>query len=415
MNLKKLLAISLLFNLFTFSALLYSHSRAPAPVPAAGEALAGTRSAAPTQQKVPFTRTVVQEFDWRMVESEDYRQYIENLRAIGCPEETIQDIIIADVNKLFDMRRLELLPSEADDFQFWKTGASLFASPNSEGLHAEMQQLREMAEEKQGFIKELLGVDVPGHQPLTPATLDFQERILAFLPPEQRRQIADIEQKYAALRMAELSQTGPPGSNAARLQQLDREKELALAAVLEPAQFDEYLLRTSPLADTLRMQLHGFEPTPEEFRAIFKARKTFEDEFGSLHGIASSPHPVEKRAHAQLSMEEELEQLLGRQRYMEMHRQQDWGYRGALEVAQQNGLPNEIAKEVYNIKITAEEQSRFLQVDTSLTPAERQAALVQMQQQVEEELAVTLGRDAYGAYRSQPGAAWIFHLNPRSR
>src|SRR4051794_1792422 len=34
-----------------------------------------------------------QSFDWRMVESEDYKKYIANLRAIGCPEETIRDII----------------------------------------------------------------------------------------------------------------------------------------------------------------------------------------------------------------------------------------------------------------------------------------------------------------------------------
>src|SRR5438128_12417542 len=43
-------------------------------------------------------------FDWRMVESEDYKKYIANLRSIGCPEETIRDIIVADVAKLFDSR-----------------------------------------------------------------------------------------------------------------------------------------------------------------------------------------------------------------------------------------------------------------------------------------------------------------------
>ena len=34
-------------------------------------------------------------FDWRMVESEDYKKYIANLCAVGCPEKTIRDIIIA--------------------------------------------------------------------------------------------------------------------------------------------------------------------------------------------------------------------------------------------------------------------------------------------------------------------------------
>lgn len=52
---------------------------------------------------------MVERLDWRSVESEDYRHYIANLRAIGCPEETIADIIRADVNKLFQSRRKALL------------------------------------------------------------------------------------------------------------------------------------------------------------------------------------------------------------------------------------------------------------------------------------------------------------------
>ena len=37
---------------------------------------------------------------WESVEAADYREYIKNFRNIDCPEETIHDIILADVNKL---------------------------------------------------------------------------------------------------------------------------------------------------------------------------------------------------------------------------------------------------------------------------------------------------------------------------
>src|SRR5690349_3100498 len=40
-------------------------------------------------------------FAWQEVESDDYPTYIANLRNIGCPEQTIRDIIIADVNALY--------------------------------------------------------------------------------------------------------------------------------------------------------------------------------------------------------------------------------------------------------------------------------------------------------------------------
>src|SRR5437879_11925524 len=43
-------------------------------------------------------------FSWRSVESDDYPTYVANLRDIGCPEQTIRDIIIADVNLLYSRR-----------------------------------------------------------------------------------------------------------------------------------------------------------------------------------------------------------------------------------------------------------------------------------------------------------------------
>jgi len=59
-------------------------------------------------------------FDWRQVESRDYKQYIANLRAVGCPEETIRDIITADVNKLFEERRKSLAGEKTRRFEYWK-------------------------------------------------------------------------------------------------------------------------------------------------------------------------------------------------------------------------------------------------------------------------------------------------------
>jgi len=35
-------------------------------------------------------------FSWQQLESPDYQTYVANLRDIGCPEQTIRDIIIAD-------------------------------------------------------------------------------------------------------------------------------------------------------------------------------------------------------------------------------------------------------------------------------------------------------------------------------
>src|SRR6266480_907279 len=38
---------------------------------------------------------------WEQVETEDYARYLDSLRAVGCPEEKVRYIIMADINELF--------------------------------------------------------------------------------------------------------------------------------------------------------------------------------------------------------------------------------------------------------------------------------------------------------------------------
>ncbi|MEI7937832.1 MAG: hypothetical protein WCK27_14180 [Verrucomicrobiota bacterium] len=50
----------------------------------------------------------VQPFHWSQIESADYRTYVANLREIGCPEQTIRDLVKADVDSLYASRRQPL-------------------------------------------------------------------------------------------------------------------------------------------------------------------------------------------------------------------------------------------------------------------------------------------------------------------
>ena len=40
-------------------------------------------------------------FHWRMIESKDVRQYVANLRRIGCPEKILRDLVLAEVDRHF--------------------------------------------------------------------------------------------------------------------------------------------------------------------------------------------------------------------------------------------------------------------------------------------------------------------------
>src|SRR5262249_41739676 len=63
---------------------------------------------------------------WQQLESEDYRTYIERLRSIGCPEQTIRDIIIADVDKLMAPRMHGIVPYRSD-LKYWQPEAEELA------------------------------------------------------------------------------------------------------------------------------------------------------------------------------------------------------------------------------------------------------------------------------------------------
>src|SRR5215468_9622057 len=159
MNLKPFLLCSLLLNIALLGAIAWLLKTRPGPNTPASQA---TEALAPAPQPVvPLTPADPAEearpakpFDWRMVESEDYKKYIANLRSIGCPEETIRDIITADVNKLFESRKKALGGTGAKKFEYWKGGMQMYAQVFDE---EKIKKEQELAREKRALLTELLG------------------------------------------------------------------------------------------------------------------------------------------------------------------------------------------------------------------------------------------------------------------
>ena len=126
-----LLALSLAANLVLAALLLRpakvtqpSSSSPPETALAPAPATASLHTEETPVQVV--TNTLVRKITWEQVESPDYRQYIQNLRSIGCPDETIRDIILADVNKLYDSKRKQIRGASRK-FEYWKAGNPMAA------------------------------------------------------------------------------------------------------------------------------------------------------------------------------------------------------------------------------------------------------------------------------------------------
>src|SRR5437773_10781467 len=88
-------------------------------------------------------------FSWRDVESTDYPTYIANLRDIGCPEQTIRDIIIADVNALYARRRATEITTPEQ--QWWR------AEPDTNVVLIAAEKSRALDEERRALLTRLLG------------------------------------------------------------------------------------------------------------------------------------------------------------------------------------------------------------------------------------------------------------------
>jgi hypothetical protein len=348
----------------------------------------------------------VQSFDWRLVESEDYKKYIANLRSIGCPEETIRDIISADVKKLFDARK-RTLNASTNKFEYWKAG-NLFGSMMNE---EKIKQSQELAKEKRDLLKELLGV-APEEKPDMFGGMNPFESMLDFLPADKQNQVAEVFQKFQAKMVKGFSGGSPDAEDMKKIQGMQKEMETELGKILSPDELESYQLRMSQTAMMMRMQLASFDPSEQEFRDIFKLKKSFDDQFGSFGMLSQDKTEKQKYNDAKKDLDGQVKSLLGDSRYQDYERAQDYAYQGIYRVADRNGLGKEAANQVYDMKKAAEEQATKLRGDTTLSLEQRTEALKGIRTETENSIRTVFGDKGWQSYQSQPGAYWLKNISP---
>jgi hypothetical protein len=187
------ISLSLNIGVALWAGLLRRPPPLEVPEPLSPRPVAALPTPAPTPGSAAMTNQPA--FHWREVESADYRAYIANLRRIGCPEQTLRDIILADVNKLY-APRYAALAGRAPELAWWGKFDKKHA------LRPELAtQLRALNEEKKGVLQRLLG-------PLTGAELASletgaasvrEQNTLAFLPEAKQSTVHDLVSRYQAL------------------------------------------------------------------------------------------------------------------------------------------------------------------------------------------------------------------------
>lgn len=332
-------------------------------------------------------------FSWQEIESTDYPTYIANLRDIGCPEQTIRDIIIADVNTLYARRRAtEVITPEQ---QWWRTEV------DTNVLAAASAKLRELEDERRALLVGLLGPsweagDMVNLPRPTRASLALDGPVLGALSAELKQAIQEIstrsQERIQAYTEAQRKEgRSPDPIELAKLRQQTRDE---LARVLTPPQLEEFLLRFSQNASALRnelAQLQFFHATAEEFRALFRARDTFDQQLAVL-GEGTDAASIQRRAALEQQRERAIRLVLGERRYGEYQQLHDAAYREAYAQAQEADIPEAVAA-LHGIRqLVAEEQQR-IRNDDSLTEEQRNIELKRIELEQLKATALALGQE----------------------
>jgi hypothetical protein len=375
MRLRAVLIISVALNIAFVAALIaYKHSPLHSNI-SAGDTPSPGAFTNPTAPRVVVRR---QFFNWHEVESDNYLVYVQNLREIGCPEQTIRDIIIADVNELYAKKRQD--DAVVADQQWWRY------DPDTRPGQPSAVQIQALEQERHALLDTLLGTNWQNTAGLmsTQSGIVLTGPVLGNLSADVKQAVLDITTKSQQRTLAYLAAQKQAGKNPdpGELARIRQETRNQLSQILNPTQLEEYLLRFSQSASDLRHELQGFDVTPDEFRKIFRATDAIDQQV-ALYYSGDSPTAAQQRATLQKQLDDAIRNNLGPDRYQELVMAKDPAYRDAVLAADDVGASPGAVTNLYAINIAAAQEMDHIRNDPNLTADQKAQALklIQAQQQ----------------------------------
>lgn len=359
-----------------------------APIAPASNSTAAAKPANFNKDGTPLT--------WAQLESEDYKTYIANLRKAGCPEQTIRDIVLADINKLFAPRE------EPFKVVRQNTRAKRF-EVTKEDL-AKLKQLRTVQQEKSTIVKNLLGIDLPVD--LLPSvhrrSYSMYEAAFRALPVEKRAQVQALHEQYWQesddLRERHNNNVRTPeylGEYAA----LNNKLKQDLAAALNPAELEDFTMRTSLAAGRVATQFQGVLISDEEFKVLYSYASEYDRATGKVGNQANaSPVDDETKKKAQDDLTAKNKALLGDERWSQYESTKDNTSKAMNLLAQKYNLPEETISKVRELQTQVQDQFKG-QRGIPITPEIVQQR-VEATKNIESQLTTLVGDNVFKALKT---------------
>ena len=406
--------LSLTASLALAVGIVLSLKHAPPPVQSAAAPQPVVATNVESQPPKVSSATPGSRFRWNQIESEDLKAYRDNLRAIGCPEVTVREIIRSVINERFGPRRQAILAS----FQgrFWQFLIQGEFGRRQGVVGTEWgQALEALRTERQKLITQVLGRDYLATEAELQARQESSEQKRSWLPADKRDRLSALEEQYQQ-HLAEWAESvgsrpggAPTAEDNARMEALRRDFEGAQKQLLTPQELDELRLRESGAAGWAS-DLPGFEPTEDEWRTVAKLRLDYDQAQSDLAGANLTD---EERQARQSELEAKLagdtKGALGADRFAQYQLASDGQFQQVRDVTQRYGLSDQVAQQAYQIEQSALAQAKQVREDPNLSPDARQTALAGIQQETERTLNGTLGAKVFSTYKDSAGD-WIKSL-----
>ena len=409
MSLRRCILGTMTANLALVGALLWQTARPAAPAPASrsqptvvahvSTEVVSEPAARPAEVKLPSSPP----FHWSQIESTNYFVCLTNLLAIGCPKETVRDILQARVADEFRARLREL--TRPAQVRFWDRiaeGEELMDLFDDPPLKKAMDELNKEGERIQAELQAVLGketkTDKPGRNPQ-----------VGHLPEEKQAALTELDSRHTKEREA-LKQ---PENNALPADRAAREKEVRARhaaerrALFTDAEWAEAELRGSPQAQRVRA-LQGFTGTAEELRSFTQAVREFE----TTHPVPNPRDPklidldAEYQAK-QLAHETQrkafLTSRLGAAGFAAFERGSDPRFHTLLKLARRLDLPPATTVQWLEIQNATQAQVRQTRQLAGLSDDARALALLALRAETERTLRSAVGPRGWSAYQRYAG------------
>ncbi len=339
---------------------------------------------------------------WTSLESGDVKTMADRLRAAGFPPSLIRALISARIAEQFSARRKALL-AQMEDKPFWKSGSAYFMDPKT------MAALRDLGREQTNLLKQVLGSDDFAGSDEAAA---YQRRQFGDLPRSKADQVQSILSDYNDLRNEIYMSTNGImlPEDREKLALLEKEQRADLGAALTPEELENYQLRSSPTANSMRSQLTLFSPSEGEFRAIFDLQQAFDDKYGSTNMMTAASYN-ERQSHQQ-ELLDQVKNVLTPDRFAAYEQAVDPAYQMVNRLVARLDLPASAATDVVAVQKDIGTRASAVRSDPNLTRDLKGAQLSALADEAMGKLNAVLGARGVEAYK-QYGGQWMQNLVPR--